>query len=363
MNTFHERKIFVLMHGDTEVLRLTPDGEFIINRSDLVPYNLQIYEANSIVDRTSNLQSFDYWCSIRLITLDRKYAKEILNSLGVTQNPSDADRAKITRMYHCLSLIDLYWVKEESESIDFSSINLYDNHLNNAFVTLGLRGKSFTITNAHLIASDLNTAGTLPKAWIRCENGTFKLYKGGDRVGFELLASKVMQCFDVKQVKYEEELFDGEIVSSCKLITSKEKSIVDMDSIINWCFSKGFDWLEFVLKKDRFNYHKMNVMDYLIGNIDRHFGNWGFFCVNGILTELYPLMDFDKAFLVYDDIDGARCLTTNKVCNQREAAIESVKKVGLNQISEVKADWFPSCDLFKLFDKRLNILKNALCDN
>lgn len=39
-----------------------------------------------------NVTNFYYWCASRVLTLDRKYAKEILNSIGASQAVTDRDR-------------------------------------------------------------------------------------------------------------------------------------------------------------------------------------------------------------------------------------------------------------------------------
>ena len=54
------------------------------------------------------------------------------------------------------------------------------------------------------------------------------------------------------------------------------------------------------------------------------------------LEKLCPLMDFNKSFLSYDTIDGARCQTSSRRLSQREAAQEAVRAVGLNRIAEVR---------------------------
>ena len=56
-----------------------------------------------------------------------------------------------------------------------------------------------------------------PKAWVRTENG-FRLLKDGDSeyVENELLASRVCQCFQCRQVVYEEDEYEGEKVSSAR---------------------------------------------------------------------------------------------------------------------------------------------------
>ena len=77
----------------------------------------------------------------------------------------------------------------------------------------------------------MNFNGCFPKAWQRTENG-FRLLKdgGADAVEREVLASQICRCFDVDQVLYERDFFDGEEVSVSDNITSKEFSIVPMEA-------------------------------------------------------------------------------------------------------------------------------------
>ena len=147
----------------------------------------------------NNINNFNLWCASRVLSLDRKYAKELLNSIGVAQAVTDKDRADIALSYHCVSLTDVYWVKKEDENITFAELNLYDNPLNEAIVELSLKGRPMTVTNQEL-APDLSTKGCFPKAWIRKKQG-FKLLKDGgdDSVRRELLASEICQCFDMFQ--------------------------------------------------------------------------------------------------------------------------------------------------------------------
>ena len=107
----------------------------------------------------------------------------------------------------------------------------------------------------------------------------------------------------------------------------------------------------------------MNILDYLIGNTDRHWGNWGFLIDNQTNTpiSLHPLMDFNQAFTAYDSIEGANCLTTSVSMTQKEAAIEAVKKIGLNQIKEVNSSWFQNDQQkYEMFSDRLSILENII---
>ena len=104
----------------------------------------------------------------------------------------------------------------------------------------------------------------------------------------------------------------------------------------------------------------MKIIDYLIGNTDRHLGNWGFFVDNKTnkVMKLHPLMDYNKAFLSYDKISGARCQTADTPLSQQQAAEEAAQKIGLNQIKEVDLAWFTDENIKKMFFQRLDFLKS-----
>ena len=69
-------------------------------------------------------------------------------------------------------------------------------------------------------------------------------------------------------------------------------------------------------------------------------------------------MDYNKAFLSYDKISGARCQTSDKPKSQQQAAEEAVRAVGLNQIKEVNPSWFADHATKGMFFQRLELLKS-----
>ncbi|MCI7401620.1 MAG: hypothetical protein MSH40_02940 [Christensenella sp.] len=362
-------KRFTIMNRNRRVASIREDGTCTIYLPRMLPYNIYLEKVENIKDidtRLNNLENFYHWCSSRVLTLDRKYAKEIFNSLHQKQSITDRERANIAIAYHGVSFVDTYWIKGNRERVNFKDINLYTHSLSDSFVDVSLRGKQLTAQNTELInpldvAGDLSTVGVAPKAWV-CRDGIFYLLKGGskDEVEAELLASKIANCFNVNHVNYEPDYYDGEKVSKCRIITSLKKSIIPIEYIQIYAQNRGFDYLEYVLEKDKYNYHMMNIIDYLVGNIDRHWGNWGFEINNdnNKPEKLYSLMDFNKSFNAYDNIEGSSCQTTKDNISQKEAAIIAVKEIGLNQISEINRCWFNNPNDWEMFNKRLNILKN-----
>lgn len=355
---------YEIMHGEKEVAEINTRGEAVILDEDFLPYDLYLENERDFDTLINNMNNFYYWCASRVLSLDRKYAKEILNSIGMAQAVTDRDRAKISLSYHCVSLTDIYWVKKKDEEISYEKINLYDHSLNEAVVALSLRGKPMTVTNQEL-APDLSTKGCFPKAWIRREKD-FILLKdgGGDAVKKELLASRLCQCFDFKQVKYKEGFYDGQKVTESKIITSRQYSIVSKMAFEIYAQNHDLNVLDECLRIDKETYYGMNILDYLVGNIDRHPENWGFLVDNQTneYVSLYPIMDFNQSFGSYDTIDGANCQTVYpERKTQREAAIEAVRNIGLHQVKEIDESFFEDAMEWKeMFFRRYKELKNAI---
>ncbi len=405
-----------IMHGERKVAEINMRGEATILDETIldekfIPYDLYLENDCDFDTLINNMNNFYHWCASRVLSLDRKYAKEILNSIGMAQAMTDRDRAKIALSYHCVSLTDVYWVKKSDEDISYEKINLYDNSLNEAVVELSLRGKPMTVTNQELapdvywvkksdedisyekinlydnslneavvelslrgkpmtvtnqeLAPDLSTKGCFPKAWIRRGKDFILLKDGGDdAVQKELLASRLCQCFDFKQVKYDEDFYDGQKVTQSKIITSRQYSIVSKMAFEIYALNHDLNVLNECLRIDKETYYGMNILDYLVGNIDRHPENWGFLVDNRTneYVSLYPIMDFNQSFGSYDTIDGANCQTVYpEKKTQREAAIEAVRHVGLHQIKDIDEEIFEDMTAWKeMFFRRLEELKNAV---
>ena len=106
---------YEIMHRESCVAQLSTTGECRVCLEDFMPYDLVLVESDDFDERINNVTNFYYWCASRMLTLDRTYAKEILNSIGASQSVTDRERAQIALSYHCLSLLDVFWVKSPSD--------------------------------------------------------------------------------------------------------------------------------------------------------------------------------------------------------------------------------------------------------
>ena len=363
----HSWQQYTIMHLDRRVASIRSNGSCTIYAASFMPYNLYMEQSKDMDARVNNLNNFYFWCASRVLTLDRKYAKEILSSIGARQAATDKERAAISLAYHCVTLTDVYWVKGWRERISYDEISLFDHSLSDAFVDVSLRGKVLAAQNAQQIAigdtaADVMTQGAAPKAWVR-RNGTFFLLKDGDEkeVDAELLSSRIARCFDVDQVLYEPFIYDGQKVSASCLMTSRAFSIVPMEHVEIYAANHETDLHTMIRRYDLRGYCMMNILDYLVGNTDRHWGNWGFLVDNKTNRplKLFPLMDYNKAFQAYDSIEGSRCLTTPQPMSQMDAALEAVRMIGLNQKEEVRKEWFSDPAQWEMFQKRYHLLADA----
>lgn len=78
--------------------------------------------------------------------------------------------------------------------------------------------------------------------------------------------------------------------------------------------------------------------------------------------RLHDLMDFNRAFQQYDTPEGANCLTVGKRhLSQKDAAVEAVRNIGLNQVRQVEHAVFSEHPAWKaMFEERLRVLRNAM---
>lgn len=361
LNTPKKSTTYEIMHMDKVVAAVSTQGHAQILNEQFLPYDIYFEENDDIDTLINNLANFYHWCASRVLSLDRTYAKEIMNSLGVSQAVTDQDRAQISLSYHCVSLNDVYWVRTKGENVTFAQLNLYDNPLNEAIIPLPLKGKHLTVTNQEL-APDLSTKGCFPKAWIRT-GAEFRLLKDGgkDVVRRELVASKICQCFDIPQVPYKEYQYDDELVTQSTIVTSKQYSMVSKMAYDVYAINNDLNTIEECIRLDPITYYGMNILDYLVGNTDRHPENWGFLINNATNQpiSLYPIMDFNMSFHAYDKLDGANCQTVEfRKLTQREAAIEAVQAIGLRQIRNVDPAIFDGMDQEReMFQFRLTELK------
>lgn len=81
----NKRTMFEIMHMERVVARISANGKAEILGEPFMPYDLylDVDDEDDIDILINNINNFNHWCASRVLSLDRKYAKELLNSIGV----------------------------------------------------------------------------------------------------------------------------------------------------------------------------------------------------------------------------------------------------------------------------------------
>lgn len=310
---------YILMFGNTEVMRFS-FGNFIykVLNEKFMPYILK----GQIIDFVKGSYSFEKamelcdsnknaivnWLSSRVLLLSRKNAKKIYDTLGMDQSDDKYTKARIALMCRAVSVLDNYWLKIDGESLDWDSVNIRINKLNEMVAQVALHGDSITFAGSY-DSPEYTTHGLYAKAWRRHDDTSLWLHKLDSNVEAEV--SSILDKCNVSHIKYILGMDDGETVSMCKCMTDDKVSVVSAYEYRLYCSHFGLDFIDETLRIDGDSFYKMCIVDYLISNDDRHARNWGFYVSNRDMSimSMHPLFDHNNAF-------SEKCMRNDKFENR-----------------------------------------------
>lgn len=232
------------------------------------------------------------WLETRRSAKHRAEIAKMLRILGMTDLKSFIDVSL------GLTLTDTLWVKEEHSDTDWDSVNLYDNEFSEiisqtAFMG-GISDFSFKTTSP-----EYGTDGMLPKCWVKRSDGIC-LLKGGTK-GFsgagyepysEYFVSQLENALCVEHVDYDLDIYHDRLVSTCKLMTTKNISM--FPSL--YFFRNCSELPEYLTRADRLGaggkLRDMFILDALTCNYDRHLNNIQFL----VDSDTFEILDLAPVF-------------------------------------------------------------------
>lgn len=319
-----------LMLKDTNVLYFNLE-DFVVEvlREDLLPFCLRsnIRKSVKTKDLLHNIQEVKGYLSSRILSLSRDNAKQIYAAFQIPQIDSIDNRVSICLRCKGVSIQDSYWIREDSESLGYSRVNIRQNKLYD-IVDISLGGFNPSITT-NRYCPELTTKGLFRKGWIHLGNDLYMLKS--DRTDayvntkMEILASDVLDCFEntIDHITYVgdmKETVDGtQFVSICKNFVGEDYSFVEAWEVMEYMKRCGMDFRSYCLRRWPETFSSIPVLDYLIVNTDRHTQNYGFFMNNstGVLEKLAPIFDYNCA-LVADYFNKEANDTLSQMFNTAE---------------------------------------------
>lgn len=287
---------YLLKHFDTELLKFSanmdssdPDYKIIwMNEPcrNLLPLSMEPTE-----------DGLEKWLKRRTIPKNRAYVHNFLAKCGLSANRP----MHVISISKGLSLNDCYWVVEEGFSGTFAEHNLYENRFSKILADLAFTGYGSSIRSSLLSSPEFTTNGMLPKCWRRIQ-GRIYLYKGGTsgavNAGYEpyseYYAYQIAEIMGFDAVPYHLSRWKGNLCSTCELFTSKKYSYVPVGHIkTKGGMKKVREYYETLGEPFVKALDDMLVLDALICNADRHFGNFGFLVDNQTNQIAVPAPLFD----------------------------------------------------------------------
>lgn len=366
---------YELKHFDTTLVRFsatedtnTPEIKILWKndaKKDLFPLDLELTE-----------EGIAKWLKHRTIPKNRAYVHNFLSKCGLNINRP----MTIIKVSKGLSLNDCYWVVEEGFEGTYDKFNLYDNRFSQVLALIAFTGYGSSIRTSLASCPEFTTNGMLPKCWRR-KDGKILLYKGGtsgasntgNEPYSEYYAAQVAKVLGIKAIEYGLSQWKGELCSTCELFTSKEYSFLPVGRVVT---SGGMKAVREYYEKlgqtfvDALN--DMLVLDAIIMNTDRHFGNFGFIVDNKTnkIVAPAPLFDHGNALLNFagrDDLESEKALAeyaNTLVPCVYDDFIGTAKKVltnrhreGLRKLLEFK---FKKNSRYNLPNKRLKMLEKMI---
>ena len=294
---------YILKLYDEELMRFT-----------LTDYGLEGLKAEIISVNDTKKKLFPYgieltgkgvltWLKSRVVPKNRRFVEEILSTFGLNAN----DTKGIIDVCKGLSLNDSYWVVEEDFGGRFEDYNLYENRFSEILSLVAYTG----VEQSHgkfTTSPEFTTGGALPKAWRFIEGDGIYLYKGGNNIltyggkepYSEYYASQIAEHMGLNAVHYDLENWKGILASKCKLFSSIDVSYVPIWRVIpDITLKKAIDYYDSLGEEFGEQIRSMLMLDALIYNEDRHFGNFGLLRDNKTGDFIAPAPMFDHGHSLF----------------------------------------------------------------
>ena len=245
------------------------------------------------------------WLKHRTIPGNRAYVRNFLSKCGLSLNRP----LGIIKVSKGLSLNDCYWVTEEGFKGTFAEYNLYDHRFSRILGLIAFTGYGSSQRTSLASSPEFTTNGMLPKCWRRIK-GRVYLFKGGTSGASntgkepfsEFYASQIAEVMEFRAVPYGISNWKGTICSTCELFTSHEYAYLPIGRLVR---SGGMEAVREKYRELGDEYlralHDMLILDALICNTDRHFGNFGLMvdtAQNKIVAPA-PLFDHGNSLFNY----------------------------------------------------------------
>ncbi|WP_394996205.1 HipA domain-containing protein [uncultured Helicobacter sp.] len=302
---------YILKNKDKEVLRFSVkvvesrvqgSDEPTPSRTEEILQNIVIADKNLLplgLDTHDVENALTQWIQKRKVPKNREFVEKIVATyVNAPQKLMDYVNVSLA-----LSLNDSYWIVPADGDYRWQDYNLYHNTFSKALELAAFGVQDYRASGIET-SPEYTTNGMLKKCWHR-EDSTIYLYKGSSRIYHknaeafsEYYMAQVAHALGFECVSYDLREFHNDIVSACPIFTSENEGYVPMHQCLqtNRSFHNDKNALigEIIKVYDKAKFQDMMLFDALIGNTDRHLGNFGMIIDNNTNALLRPAPIFDN---------------------------------------------------------------------
>lgn len=253
-----------------------------------------------------DLVSVNKWLDKRKMPANREGLREARRKFGPFEN-----------YRNMFSLTDQYWFKR-SKNESWDELNFFTHQYPTAVGDALFAPWTVDKKQLSLQSPDLTTNGVCRKQWVQDDQMNSYLIKAASKQFHqeplsEILASMTLQKLNIIPfVKYEFVINGLRICSKSKCFVTKDFEFVPAQHIYQKEPRLSTDTIydHFIKMCDKFDIPEarefvdsMILADYVIGNSDRHLGNFGVLkdVTTGEIVGFAPLFDFGSAFWEYNE--------------------------------------------------------------
>jgi hypothetical protein len=276
------KKEYVLKHKNVPVLTFFMDDETYkfqglgeIHSYERLPYGIEEKK-----NRDQNVIQLNAWIQGRGLPESRKDKNSIKELFKVDELQT------LTIQARGLNLTDHYWLHKTDENVTWEDVNHCDNEFDT--VRPGTNVIPGIDESVNRNSPNLCVDGSIEKRWITRDGERYLIkgsrYRRMQEPFNEMVASMVLDLFKINHVSYELKRTNENIpYSECKCMANRDIEYMNAWWVMNNENREKKDLYTHFLdicKKNNINDAKKRIdemlaLDFLIGNEDRHRGNFG----------------------------------------------------------------------------------------
>lgn len=295
MRPCNPERYYVLMNRDEPVL------DFICRRNEYD--EPEFFEGRWHTDRRPiGYRTLISFLEHRKAPKHRKHIRQLLEQYGCD------DLEGFLQVTHALSLNDTFWVCEMGSPLTWRSVSLYRNAFSEVISEAAFDG-TVSETDFSSTSPEFGTDGYYAKCWVREESGIYLYKSGSDQYELEplseYLASQLAAELCPGAVSYDLAFHHDRLISKCPLFTNEAYGLAKASAVFGGeerTIPQLLRYFTEIGSGDAFR--RMCVLDALIVNPDRHYGNFGVLFDNATMEILSMAPVFDHNRSLFPELDN-----------------------------------------------------------